>query len=261
MSEEWLAARLRSFWTRGDLRHAWRLSFEDRAASVSLLLRILGQLPTDIGRVEFSDAFEESTQTVILLARDANNEGARINTIRLLLPLADGGAIDMIGVEGASGPFDFAPYRAFPNQIFTWQLAQAFLDQFRMGPAEFVGITCERQPFFWGIEDKELYLSAYEKLNSGSADYWDVIAQRAPRMMENALEKLREMKLATVALPLTDYNYQFGRRWLRDRRISYAGVRAMSFGATHPRKGEGYRKPKTLLDRVLLGEPLPPQGD
>ncbi len=63
----------------------------------------------------------------------------------------------VVGVEGAAGGFDFAPYRNFPDPDITRDIASYFLKQGFIGAPEFVGLSATNPPALWGVEDVSLY--------------------------------------------------------------------------------------------------------
>ena len=78
----------------------------------------------------------------VILIQDVHmNHQAQVNIAQTLEHLIQNHDIGVVGVEGAFGPFDFEPFRSFPDATITKQVADDFLKENLMGAASYVGIT------------------------------------------------------------------------------------------------------------------------
>lgn len=96
---------------------------------------------------------------VIYLQDSHHQEAIQRNIAALIQRLHERFPDTVVGVEGASGPFDFSPYRMFPDQQLTAAIAEAFLKEELIGGPELAGLTSEHVPRFWGVEDQPIYLA------------------------------------------------------------------------------------------------------
>ena len=99
----------------------------------------------------------------------------------------------LIGIEGAKGPFNFAPYRSFPDKENTQQIADYFLKEgFITGP-EHVGMTSAETPLFWGVENESLYLAHVQALKDSVAGQKE--AQEEIERIAGRLEAVKDKVL------------------------------------------------------------------
>jgi hypothetical protein len=105
----------------------------------------------------YKSPLEEIPPVVLIQDVHLNNE-AQNNIAQLLQGLIDQKQIGLVGVEGAFVPFDFAPFRAFPDKKITHDVTQAFVDKNLLAAPSFVGITSATEPPpFMGVDDRPHY--------------------------------------------------------------------------------------------------------
>ncbi|HRY29651.1 MAG TPA: fructose-bisphosphatase class II, partial [Elusimicrobiota bacterium] len=63
-----------------------------------------------------------------------------------------------VGVEGASGGFDFQPYRHFASPAVVRSVSDLMVKEGLLSGAEFFGMTTQRPVRLWGVEKKDSYL-------------------------------------------------------------------------------------------------------
>jgi hypothetical protein len=224
------------------------MCFEDSEVVRRLLSRLLHNLPTRLGSARYLEE-HPSDSFVVLFTHDHNNAGGRANEAQILLTLAEAQAITFFGVEGARGPFNFVPYRTFPDRFVSREVTNHLFSTFKLQPIEHTAIVCTDPIFVWGVEDEGLYLKAVELYRSGGAGYWSVIEQRAPVLLENLVAKMAEVGTRIAGLCVTGYNFDRGHEWLSERRIAHVGIWASDSGDTQWGR----------LDSALRNEPYDEQ--
>ncbi|MBI4395985.1 MAG: hypothetical protein HY548_02745, partial [Elusimicrobia bacterium] len=141
----------------------------------------LKSVPTkyaDLGDIYLPSGWK-SVDGLVFIVQDAHgNLGAQKNIAGIVESLspADGAKPLLVGVEGAHGPLDFAPYRALPHKDITKDIADYFLRNTLVNGWEYVGLTTPNLPFFWGVEDARLYLDNVQILQDAF--------QLQPRVLE-----------------------------------------------------------------------------
>jgi len=85
-------------------------------------------------------------------------EEAQRNIASMIQELGENRGINLVGLESASGAFNFSPYRDWPDVSVTRDVAECFLKEGKIGGPEFVGMTAPHPPTLWGIENPDLYL-------------------------------------------------------------------------------------------------------
>lgn len=111
------------------------------------------------GSIESIHLFPTPNAPLVVLIQDAHGiEEAQKNTAGILAGLSERPNVSLVGLEGATGAFDFKPYRAWPNRDVTKQIADSFLKEGYLGGTEFAAITLPTPPLVWGVETQALYL-------------------------------------------------------------------------------------------------------
>src|SRR5258706_10112335 len=83
----------------------------------------------------------------LLLIQDIHlNFEAQTNIAAVLQELINQKEIDLIGVEGAIGPFDFSRFRSFPNKAVTKKVMDLGLKKNLLAGVSYVGITSPTNP-------------------------------------------------------------------------------------------------------------------
>jgi hypothetical protein len=92
------------------------------------------------------------------LVQDAHGvASAQRRIAELLAAWSSDGAVGWVGLEGAAGPFALDAFRAYPDRAVTRALADHFLERGWLSGPEWFGLTADRLPQFWGVEDPALY--------------------------------------------------------------------------------------------------------
>ncbi len=110
-----------------------------------------------------SDAWSFSntkTHPLVVLVQDAHDVPEAQRNIALLLnDYQSQLGLRLVGLEGARGGFQLAPYRALSGRESVRLISDYLLDSRLITGAEHFGLTAPREPSLWGIEDEPLYLS------------------------------------------------------------------------------------------------------
>jgi len=95
----------------------------------------------------------------ILLIQDVHlNLEAQRNVAQGLLNLFEAKKVELVALEGASGKFDFRPYRNSPDKELTGNIADAFLREGWIGGPSYAGVTSEVEPpVYMGVDDMDHY--------------------------------------------------------------------------------------------------------
>ncbi len=116
----------------------------------------------------------------------------------------------LVGVEGSIGGFDLEPYRSFRDLESHGPVSDYLLRKGFIAGAEYFGITSDREPLLWGIEDDVPYIAnveAYQQSEPRKEDFTRLI-----RQFETSLDPVKQ-KLLTPALLSLDMDldsYQKG---------------------------------------------------
>ncbi|MBI3012943.1 MAG: hypothetical protein HYY63_04885, partial [Elusimicrobia bacterium] len=107
----------------------------------------------------------------------------------------------LVGVEGAKGPFDFVPYRTFPDQEIARGVSEYMLKESFISGPEYVGMTLGVDPesdkpaseeppiLFWGIEDENLYMDHVQAFKDSVP-----IEREAKEYLKNLTVSVGDMK-------------------------------------------------------------------
>lgn len=110
--------------------------------------------------VSIQDVFEagKQSQGKVVLIQDIHlNAEAQANIAHALQELVNQKKVNVIGVEGAFGPFDLKLLRSFQDKETVKKVSRIFLDKNLMAAPSFVGVTSEIEPVLIGIDDKKNY--------------------------------------------------------------------------------------------------------
>jgi len=224
---------LPSFWKQPEYTNAWRLYVESMKDKRLLLNLVLRHLPEKLGYVDFLQEFSDEL-FIVLFSHDLENEVSKVNEARVLSILAETGTIKFFGAEGGAGKLYIELYREVPDAADPFIRRNAAMEfmqkKFLFAPIEYVAITSKNPILVWGIEDEELYLTALNKHNARTSDYWDVIERRLPILFKNLFAKMRELDITIAGMNVSPYNFYRGHDWLLEKQITHAGVFASSVG-------------------------------
>jgi hypothetical protein len=107
---------------------------------------------------EVYDSGQDASSPVLLLQDVHMNAEAQTNIAAVLLELMNQKQVDVVGVEGAFGAFDFSPFRSFPDQNIVKSVTTDFLQKRRVAAPSFAGITSPSEPpSFVGVDDRLSY--------------------------------------------------------------------------------------------------------
>jgi hypothetical protein len=129
----------------------------------------LSPLVLPYGSIQSVHLSQTPDAPLVVLIQDAHEiEEAQTNTAAIVAGFSERPSPLLVGLEGATGAFDFQPYRAWPNKEVTKQIAHHFLKEGYLGGTEFAAMTLPTPPLVWGVESRELYsanVKAFQEAN------------------------------------------------------------------------------------------------
>lgn len=130
----------------------------------------------------------------VVLVQDVHlNEEAQKNIAALLQELINQRQVGVVGVEGAFNPFDFSPFRSFPDKEITRNVTQDFLKKNLLAAPSYVGITSPVEiPLFVGVDDPVHYQKNVEAYLT-SRDQKPMIVKNLELMDLQLLETKRKV--------------------------------------------------------------------
>jgi len=174
----------------------------------------------------------------ILIIQDVHlNSEAQQNIAAILQELINQKQVDLIGVEGAFGPFYFSRFRAFPQKEITKYVSDSFLEKNLLAAPSYVGITSPIDlPLFVGVDDEVHY-------NANVQAYLDSrpLKKMVSRGIEQQKRNLAERKANTLSPELKEFD---------DSRIAYHNGN-LGFGA-YVKKLASYQDPSDLAVQQFL---------
>jgi len=226
----------------------WRMCFETDEEKIYLLEKALPLLPEELGEIKFSENFS-SDKYIVLFTHDIENLGAIRNEANILSCLSECQSLTFYGIEGSTGAFIDKRYRGLSDKDALIETSEFLLNKFIISPIEYTMLTCRAPLMCWGIEDESVYMDVVKKYRANSGDYWTAVQLRSPILFKNLLTKMEELKINIAGICLTDYNFNFGHKWLIDNKLTHIGISANSSG----------KSKVGLLDKKLRGEPYDEQ--
>ncbi|MBL8023824.1 MAG: hypothetical protein JNK54_06025 [Elusimicrobia bacterium] len=143
---------------------------------------------------------------LIVHVQDAHGiEEAQKNIAAIIQGLSESRGVNLVGLEAAQGPFNLDPYRNWPNEAVTREVAEYFLKVGKIGGVEYAGITAPNPLTLWGIENEDLYLANVQALKD------------ANKLKPELTKVLANIKASVSALKETNYSNElkeFDRRFL-----------------------------------------------
>jgi isocitrate lyase len=130
---------------------------------------------------------------------------AQKNMAGMIKGLVEERGVPLIGLEGAEGAFDLENFKAPPESGVNQDLADYFLKEDYIGGAEYVGLTTEKSPMFWGIEQGEIYKQNVQAIHASSEKREE--AQEYLQSLEKALKPLKE-KIYSEGLKAYDRTFE-----------------------------------------------------
>jgi len=135
----------------------------------------------------------------------------------------------IVGMEGATGAYETAKFRALKHDDVRRDISDLLLRQTFINGAEFYGLTARTEPELWGVEDETLYLrnvAAYRQGQETAAGTKETLDA-----LDAALTLLKRQAFDARALALDDALAQYQRRTLDLNAFLRALV---SFGSFSP---------------------------
>jgi malate synthase len=223
-------------------------------AELSALPAWLTSIPSvygDIRKVDLTPGAGE--RPLVFLIQDVHEvQSAKQNVSGLLRHLdaqlgARGEGL-VVGLEGASGAFDLARFRGFSDKPRSDAAAGILLDRGFVSGAEHFGLTADREPLLWGLEDRALYMENVEAYRAGLPKKLEL--EKFAAELEHALEPVKE-RVYSLELWAMEKNlsaFQRGELTLMGYVRYLAGLQAVSAS----------RQPhvKTLLEALDIEERL-----
>ncbi|MBL0058184.1 MAG: hypothetical protein IPP35_03550 [Elusimicrobia bacterium] len=195
-----------------------RVASSVRASDLPAWLRRLPSSAGEIRRVRLTKNPGKSLAVVLIQdVHDVVSAQKNIAQILSHIDAAAGGEKVMVGVEGAVGKFDLAPYRA--QRIFKGHplTCEILLNNHLIAAPEFFAFQSENEPFLWGIETPADYIenvSAYRAghplvpaVERGLSEAGQALAHRSSAIFSPDLKTL-EATLSGYAkgtVPFSDY--------------------------------------------------------
>ncbi len=133
---------------------------------------LLRAIPANAGKIKEAYAAPGANGFVVLIQDVHMNREAQDNILAMMKSLGREANLVTdhalaIGVEGASGPFDFSAFHAFPNQKIMTAVADSYLHQNRISAPSNLGITTsEKLSTVFGIDDDQHYQANVEAYKS-----------------------------------------------------------------------------------------------
>jgi hypothetical protein len=167
----------------------------------------------DIQKIHF--AAQPDKRPLVVLIQDAHEVySAQVNIARILGHMQENvsgkTAPLLVGVEGAIGGFNLAPYRHFREWGLKHHAAVAdyLLKNGHINGSEFFGLTAEREPLLWGIETPTLYMDnveAYRRSLPAKPEMRKAL-EALSRAMAPVKEKIFTSELKALDERLESYN-------------------------------------------------------
>jgi len=166
----------------------------------------LGKLVMPYGSVNDLYLSPKPDAPFIVHIQDAHGiEEAQRNIAAMIGLLTQEPGIQLVGLEGAEGPFSLAPYRDFPTPEMTKDVADFFLKKGIIAGPEYAGLTLPQSPIFFGAENNGLYMANVQALKTGYLEKEG--AQATFNALQREIEKLKET-LYTKSLKIFDKHFE-----------------------------------------------------
>ncbi|MBI3292747.1 MAG: hypothetical protein HYZ73_08080, partial [Elusimicrobia bacterium] len=134
---------------------------------------LLGELPLAFGSLKDIQLAPGHVQRPLIIhLQDVHlNPEAQLNLASILRTVLEQGKVGVVGIEAAHGPFNFQPFRAFPDPAITKDVANYLLNQGDLGAGSYVGITA-REDYsdkFYGVDHPAHYRANVEAVKRSKA--------------------------------------------------------------------------------------------
>jgi hypothetical protein len=169
------------------------------------LPRWLGDVVTPYGNIRDVHLSKRPGAPLVIHIQDLHDSSeAQRNIAGLVEALQDERGVSLVGLEGAQGAFATEAFRAFPDAEITKAVATCFMDEGYMGGPEFAGITAQRMPLLWGVEDMKRYDANVNAVKES--------AQTRPALelfLREARTLLNEIKTRRLSPALLEFDRNF----------------------------------------------------
>jgi glyceraldehyde-3-phosphate dehydrogenase type I len=138
------------------------IGFTPLQASSHLPKELLAALPPSLatlssayGDIESIKPAKGSSLPPVVLIQDAHGiTSAQKNIANMLEGM---GALSVVGIEGAQGPFNLKQYRDLPRQDVQRDINEFLLQNGLLNGSEYYGLMAAKEPLLWGVENDDLY--------------------------------------------------------------------------------------------------------
>jgi len=177
-------------------------SLDSRVASLPMRPLSLSGLPTlgpshiktttKIEKTHAPAGGGKNSPKMVYLLKDVHlNPEAQRNMAHWIEGLLEAQEIDLIGVEGTYGSFDFSRYRELPDPKIKKSVADSYLEGRKIGAPSYVGLTSRSEVQMVGLEDPELYESNVQAYLRASAQFEELTAFVQKSREDLALQKAK----------------------------------------------------------------------
>lgn len=162
----------------------------------------LQSLVSPFGTVRDIHVSPHSDRPLMIHIQDIHgNVGAQKNIAQMIEALSTARGVSLVGLEGATGPFDLDDLRRFPDMDAKEDATNWAIKKDLIGGAEKIGITSEKPLTLWGIEDKSLYEANVEAVKGSLARKAEALSFL--REFNSVLDRLKK---ATYSVELAAYD-------------------------------------------------------
>lgn len=135
----------------------------------------LKRVPSAYGMIRRVHLAADRKAPLVVLVQDAHEvESAQRNIVELLRHLHEDRESLLVGIEGASGAFLIPDFRKeMDDRTARGLAADVMLQKSFISGADFYGLTAEKEPVLWGVENEDLYMehvNAYRASQRAAAD-------------------------------------------------------------------------------------------
>jgi pyruvate/oxaloacetate carboxyltransferase/GMP synthase-like glutamine amidotransferase len=142
---------------------------------------------------------------LVIHIQDAHElEEAQRNIASMVQLLRETRGVDLVGLEGAEGPFVTEAFRRYVDPAVAKGIADYFLKENYVGGAEHVALSAPQPPLLWGVEDKALY--------DGNIASFRASLEKQPALhdyLRRAGTALGLLKSAAYSRPLQEFDRRY----------------------------------------------------
>jgi len=142
----------------------------------------------------------QSGRPLVLLIQDIHQNYVAQKNIGKALQFLISKNDFLVGVEGAFGPFDFSPYRQFPELNVTREIADYLLRENFIAATSWAGLTSEKTaPLIVGVEDRSLYFKNLESFKKSFP-----LKIQALRTIDDQWSEINGKRYQILSIPLNN---------------------------------------------------------